>query len=122
MLKISNGKYVFREGKKGDRPASGWADQKEMPVFVLEYDGKQVGAAHGSYCYVILIEVFDENKGHCTKFIELWEKYVPTKGCSKLVVDQVSNAKLEHILKDKRGFCIDKIDEYGEKTFCKDIP
>ncbi len=67
---INDRRYVFREGRIGDRSASGWADQRDIPAFVLKYDGKQVGAVH-----IILIEVFDENKGQRTKFIELWEKY-----------------------------------------------
>lgn len=49
--------------------------RRGIPTFVLGYDGKQVGAAHGSCCYIILIEVFDEKKGHRTKFVELRERY-----------------------------------------------
>ena len=117
---IREGKYVFREGKSGDRPASGWANQSGIPTFVLEYEGKQIGAAHGSLCFIILIQVFDEDKGHGTKFIELWEKYAKDQ-CSQIEVSAVGSDKLEHILKDKRGFSLKEVDEFGDKTYTKNV-
>jgi hypothetical protein len=116
---LDDGKYIFRLGKVGDRVASGWANPDDVPTFVLEYDGKQIGAAHGSNCFIMLIEVFDENKGHGTKFIELWERYAHTIGCTELEVSPVSNEKLEHILEKKRGFSLKEVDEYNEKTYLK---
>jgi len=116
-----DGKYSFREGRRGDRKANGWADDDEIPTFVLEYEGKQMGAAHGSLCFIILIQVFDENRGQGTKFIELWEKYATNKGCSELEVSAVGNEKLQHILEKKRCFSVRKTDEYGEKEYFKKI-
>lgn len=118
---ISDGDYIFREGKAGDRCAAGWADPDDIPALVLEYKGKQVVAAHGSLCYIIVIQSFDQNRKHGTKFIELWEKYAKENGCEKIEVDVVGNAKLEHILKDKRGFESTATDGYGDKTYIKKL-
>ncbi|MCJ7430177.1 hypothetical protein MUO83_03025 [Candidatus Bathyarchaeota archaeon] len=116
---ICCGKYVFRSGRIGDKSASGWTNPEEPPVFVLQYDGKQIGAAHGSQCSIVLIEVFIEDKGHGTKFIELWETYARTRGFKELEMEQVLNDKLEHILEKKRGFSLKEIDACNEKTYYK---
>jgi hypothetical protein len=118
---ICDGKYVFRKVKAGDRPANGWADQDNILTYFLEYEGKQVDAAYGTDCCIVLIQSFNENKGHGTKFIELWERYTCTKGYSHLEISPVSNAKLEHILENKRVFSLKEIDQYGEKTYFKNI-
>jgi len=68
------------------------------------------------------IHVFDENRGHGTKFIELWERYACTKGCSQLEISPVSNAKLEYILENKLGFSLKETDQYGDKAYYKNIP
>jgi len=60
---IYDGKYTFRRGRAGDRSANYWADQNDIPTFVLEYEGRQIGAAHGIDCYIILIQSFDKDKG-----------------------------------------------------------
>jgi len=116
---ICDGKYIFRTGKAGDKSASRWTNPDEPPVFVLEYNGKQIGAAHGSQRSILLIEVFIENKGHGTKFIELWERYARMREFKELEMEQVLNDKLEHILEKKRGFVLKEIDTCNEKTYQK---
>jgi GNAT superfamily N-acetyltransferase len=118
---VDEEKYIFREGKKGDRCAAGWADQTDIPTFVLEYENKQVGAAHGSLCYIVVIQTFEQGKGYGTKFIELWEKYAKEHGCKKVDIDIVGNEKLDHILRDKRNFELTQTDDYGDKTYSKKL-
>ncbi len=101
--------------------ARGWAKKDDIPTFILEHEGRQVGVAHGSNCYIMMIQSFDENKGHGTKFIELWEKYACAKGCSQLEVSPIANDKLEHIL-EKQGFFLKEKDHYGEKVYVKKCP
>ncbi len=101
--------YCFRLGMNGDRSASGYITvPKRPPEFILELDGEQIGAAHGSDCCIDQIEIFEDkvphNNGHGTKFVELWESYAKQVGCGRLEVVKVSSNALAHILLDKRGF------------------
>jgi RimJ/RimL family protein N-acetyltransferase len=90
---ISEDGFVFRKGKKGDKQPADWgADiENDFPEFVLELRGKQVASArtrHGEN-HIFFISSFEWNKGYCTKFLELWEKYAKEKGYSEIIVSYV---------------------------------
>ena len=123
VIMICNGEYTFRKGKKGDKPSTGWLNQNDVPNFILEFRGKQIGAAHTKGCgwHIFLIETWDWDKGHGTKFVELWEKYAKNERYQRLIVSEVASDRLEHILECKRGFFLKDIDEYGEKIYQKNI-
>lgn len=117
---IQQGPYVFRRGRTGDRNASGWVSvhKGRPPEFVLEFNGAQIGAAHGHTCCIKHIEIFGQhNKGHGTKFIELWEAYAKER-CKELVVSPVTAGSLAHILEHKRGFQL-RVDKEDAKTYVK---
>ncbi len=118
---IQQGKYVLRRGRPGDRGASGYITIPKglPPEFVLEYNGVQIGAAHGGVCCIRHIEIFvDHNKGHGTRFIELWEEYAKSR-CETLEVSPVTVDNLAHILEHKRGFQLKHVDQGGAKTYVK---
>ena len=115
---------MLREGKTGDRGDSRYiAIPSRPPEFVLEYEGVQIGAAHGGLCLITQIKIFEDRAkrgiGHGTKFVELWELNVKDK-CKQLRVSPVTTPDLAHILEDKRGFCLVHEDKQGGKTFVKD--
>ena len=121
---IKQGKYILRRGKPSDRGVPWYfstpRDQPQAPEFVLEYEGVQIGAAHGSTCSIRHIEIFaDHNIGHGTKFVELWEAYSKAR-CKKLEVSPVTEPNLAHILEHKRGFKLTHEDNKGAKTYEKD--
>lgn len=121
---IHQGKYVLRKGKNSDRSASGYTViPSRPPEFVLEFEGVQIGAAHGGFCRITQIEIFEDRAkrgiGHGTKFVELWELNVKEK-CKELTVSPVTVPNLAHILKDKCGFRLVHEDAQGAKTFVKD--
>ena len=104
--------FVFRKGKKYDKQPSGYIpfDENDIPDFVLELNGNQVVAAktiHGKN-HIYMISSFEQNKGYCTKFLGLWEKYATEKGYSELIVSYVDSDALEHILEKKRLFIFER--------------
>lgn len=123
---IKQGKYILRRGKPGDRGVPGYfsipRDQPQRPEFVLEYEGVQIGATHGSICCIRHIEIFediaDHNIGHGTKFVELWEAYTKAR-CKRLKVSPVTVPNLAHILSHKRGFELTHDDGKGAQTYEK---
>ena len=125
---MSTGTFVFRKGKKGDKPTPGWCaplpgeenEEGDLPDFVLELDGKQVAAASTeAENHIFLIGSYIQNKGYGTKFLEEWEKYATAKGHSEVIVSQVCSDPLEHIL-DKLGYSF-VLDEFNEKTYRKKL-
>jgi len=121
---IQQGKYVLREGITGDRGASGYSViPSRPPEFVIEYEGVQIGAAHGGLCLITQIEIFEDRAkhglGHGTQFVELWELNVKDK-CKQLKVSPVTVPDLAHILEDKCSFQLIHEDNQGAKTFIKD--
>lgn len=122
---ISDNGFVFRKGKIGDKPPSGYIpiDENDIPAFVLELNEKQVASActMSGENHIFMISSFDWGKGYCTKFIELWEKYATVNGYSELIVSHVASDALEHILEKKSRFSFERLDECDEKIFRKDI-
>ena len=124
---MSTDTFVFRKGKVGDKPTPGWCEplpgetygEADIPTFVLEYNGKQVTAASGGENHISLIGSYEQNKGYCTKFLVEWEKYARTKGYSELIISEVNEPRLEHIL-DKLGYSFE-LDEFNEKTYRKKL-
>ncbi len=120
-----NNDFVFRKGKKGDRPPAGYIalDENDFPAFVLDVVGKQVGAAcvMGAENHIYMISSFERNKGYCTKFLQLWEDYLKERGYSELVVSHVASDALEYILEVKlKDYSFSK-DEHNEKTYRKKL-
>lgn len=119
---ICDGNFVLRKGKKGDKLPPGYlGDENDVPAFVLELNGKQVGSActQGEDKHIFMISTFDWNKGYCTKFLELWENYAREKGFTELIVSHVASDPLEHIL-EKRGYCFE-FDKCNEKIYHKKL-
>jgi hypothetical protein len=118
---ISEKGFVFRKGRTGDKTPHGYpkSDENDAPAFVLELNNTLVVSACGGENFIFIIESFDRCKGYCTKFLELWEKYAKEKGYTELIVSQVNNQSLEHILeKGKFSF---KLDKQNEKIYSKNI-
>ncbi len=120
---IRDGEYIFRRGEPGDKPVGGWGDENDLPTFVLEFKGKQIVAAQimGNENEIFKIKSFEENKGHCTKFIELWEKYAKRENFSEIYISPVANDALEHILENKLKFSLNGLDSANEKIYIKSI-
>lgn len=98
--------YTFRRGRNGDKSATGYMPiPPKPPTYVLLYRGEQVGAAHGGVDCICHIEIFESyrNRDHCTKFVELWERWGRRLECNRLKVSPVTNPQLAHIL-EKLGF------------------
>jgi hypothetical protein len=118
--------FVFRKGKKDDKPPKGWITDSEedfagSPDFVLELHNKQVASACilGEENHIFMISSIVWNKGYGSKFIEFWEKYSRQKGYTEIVVSHVISDPLGHIL-EKRGFSFE-LDESNEKIYRKNI-
>lgn len=125
---MSTGTFVFRKGKKGDKPTPGWCaplpqeerEESDIPAFVLELDSKQVAAATTeAENHIFMIGSYEWNKGYCNRLLEEWEKYAKAKGYSELLVSKVCSDPLEHIL-DKLGYSFE-LDEFNEKTYHKTL-
>jgi hypothetical protein len=121
-LMIREKTFLFRRGKIGDKPPSGYTplDENDLPAFVLELDNKQVASActMGEENHIFMISSFEWGKGYCTKLLEMWEKYAREKGYSKIIVSHVASDSLEHILEKKQKFSFE-FDEFSEKTYYK---
>lgn len=122
---ICEDNFVFRKGKKGDKPPSGYIprDENDLPDFVLELGNKQVASANtmSGENHIFMISSFDWNKGYCTKFLELWEKYARENKYRKLIVSHVDSDALEHILEKKRMFSFEREESSSGKIYRKDL-
>ena len=126
---IINGKYILRQGQRGDKPASGFLGTvtssgiKNVPDYVLLHETQQIGAVHllGPNS-IYFIEIFESNteKGHGTKFVELLEREVKRLGHCRIEAFPVTDDRFEHILRDKRGWTLIQ-DEKGDKKYLKDL-
>jgi len=118
---ITNGKYILRKGRKGDRPYTMYAQAGEnIPDYVLLM-AKQIGTLHGQINAVRFIEIFNghKNKGHGTKFVELIEIAAKNAGHKQLVFYPVTSEVLAHILQS-RGYILNVV-ERGDKTYIKNL-
>lgn len=104
--------YIIRQGRKGDKPATGWAGPEKIPDYVLLHKEQQIGALHGSFNFINHIEIFEpyQNQNHGTKFVELIEQEAKRQGHEKIVYNPVTNPRLERILK-KLSYLQDKSDK-----------
>lgn len=129
---ITNGKYTFRRGVKGDRSArnrvgdtilhQGKIIHENIPDYVLLYENQQIGALHGDVGHIGHIEIFEEfrNRGHAKKFIELLEQEAKNLGLSFIEAYPVLNPVFAHIL-EIRQFELIKEELNGTKTYTKKL-
>lgn len=124
--------HTLRKGKKGDRPAPNFTGTvkiskgktiwENIPDYVLEYNGKQIGALHHGLDFIFFIEIFDphKDKGHGTRFVEMLEQEARELGKSEISAFPVTDDSFEHILRDKRKWILAK-DENGDKKYSKKL-